>query len=112
MFRILFPSPSSNLGKKSATTRIEKDLDMTRKLPFAFLIIPNQSSSKYLDSFKKSQLHLSQLSIKIISANNAIELVTRRISFLIYILSSVVVSITIIRQMFNIEETCNIEDSL
>jgi hypothetical protein len=48
----------------SSTTRIEQDLDMTRKLPFIFLIIPNQSSSKVLDSFKKFQLHLFKFNIR------------------------------------------------
>jgi hypothetical protein len=64
MFIILFPSPSSDLGKKSSTKIIEQDLDMKRKLPFIFPIIPDQSSSKVLDSFKKIHLHLFQFNIK------------------------------------------------
>jgi hypothetical protein len=52
-FKILFSSPSLDHGNKSATTSIEQVLDMTRKLPFIFSIIPYQSSSKVLDSFKK-----------------------------------------------------------
>jgi hypothetical protein len=79
------------------TTRIEQDLDMTRKLPFIFPIIPNQSSSKVLDSFKKFQLHLFKFNIRMISANIVIELVTWRISVLISILASIVASITILQ---------------
>jgi hypothetical protein len=111
-FKILFPSPSSDLGKKSTTTSTEQDLDMTRKLPFIFPIIPNQSSSKVLDSFKKFQLHLFQFNIKMLNANIAIELVTWRINVLISILANIVASITILQTMFNTEETCKIEDSL
>jgi hypothetical protein len=95
--KILFPSPSSDLGNKSSTTRIEWDLDMTRKLPFIFPIIPNQSSSKVLDSFKKIQLHMFKFNIRMKSANIVIELVTRRISVLISILANIVARITILQ---------------
>jgi hypothetical protein len=57
-FKILFPSPSSDLGKKSTTTSKEQDLDMTRKLHFISLIIPDQSNSKVSDCFKKINFHL------------------------------------------------------
>jgi hypothetical protein len=67
------------------------------KLPFIFSIIPDQSSSKMLDSFKKSQLHMFQFNIRMINANIVIELVTRRISVLISILASIVASITILQ---------------
>jgi hypothetical protein len=45
---------------------------MTRKLPFIFPIIQNQSSFKVMDSFKKIHFHLFKLSIRMISANIAI----------------------------------------
>jgi hypothetical protein len=112
MFRILFPSPSQEIGNKSSTIRIEDDLDMTRKLPFIFLIIPNQYSAKVIYSFKKIHLHLFQFSIRIQNADIAIELVTWRIIVLISILSIIVESIAILQKMFKIEETYKIEDSL
>jgi hypothetical protein len=92
--------PIIDLGKKSFTTRIEQELDMTRKLPFIFSIIPDQSSSKVLDSFKKLQFHLFKFNIIMRHANIVIELVTWRIIVLISILASIVASITILQTDF------------
>jgi hypothetical protein len=95
-FIFLFPIQSSDLGKKSETISTEHVSDMKRKLPFIFQIIPNQSSSKVLDSFKKVHIHLLQFKRRFLNANIVIELATWRINVLIFILVSIVESIIIL----------------
>ena len=96
-FNFLFPSQSSNLGKKSETISIEHISDMKMKLPFIFQIIPNQSSSKVLDFFKKDHIHLLQFKSRFLNANIVIKLATWRINVLIFILVSIVESIIILQ---------------
>jgi hypothetical protein len=90
-FNFLFPSQSSNLGKKSDYNKHRNRYsDMIKKLTFIFYIIHDKSTSKVLDSFKKFQLHLFEFSIRMRNANIAIKLVTWRISVLISILVRIV----------------------
>ena len=63
---------------------------MKRKSPFIFLIIPNQSSSKAMDYYKKVHIHLLQFKSKFRYANIVSELATWKISALIFILASIV----------------------
>jgi hypothetical protein len=113
-FRILLPSPSSDLGKKSATSSKEHDLNRTRNLPFIFPTIPNQSSAKVLDSFNRFQLHLKfwlplfQFNIRMLNVDIAIELVTRRINAMTYILVRIVARRIIQRR--NVPRGRNLQD--
>ena len=97
MFHLIIPSPSFDLDKKSSTTMIEKLIYVISKWLFTFLVIPNQSNFRVLDSFKKIHVHLLQLNFKFRNATIVIELATWNIGVLISVLVSIVEIILILQ---------------
>ena len=97
-FPFLFPSFSLDLGKKSSIKSTKQELDMTRKWPFTFHNISNQSNSIVLDSFKKIHLHFLKFKFPFLNSIIVIELITWRINVLVYILVIIVESIIILQK--------------
>jgi len=106
----LFPSQSSYLGKKSGTTSTKPISDMKRKWPFIILIIPNRSSFRVLDYFKKVHIHLLQFKSRFINANIISELATWKIGVLIVILLSIVDNTIIIQT--DVPNTRNLQEEV
>ena len=96
-FNFLFHNQSSELGNKSETISIEHVSGMKTKLPFIFQIIPNQSNSGVLDSFKKFYIHMLQFKSIFLYSNIVIKLAIWKNIVLNFILVSIVESIIILQ---------------
>ena len=105
---MIFPSPSSDLGKKLDTTKKEHDLDMKMIWLFIFQTTPNQFNLWVQDSFMKIWLHMFQLSFKVLSANISTELFIWKINVLISILVRIVENV--IMHQKNVPREASLQD--